>query len=154
MGTHGDENLIEVKRHLNSISKAKSIKSHILMGDFNLNKTAWPDAITSSGLEKDFIDMFNDFGLEQLITEPTHIDGNTLDILLCNKPHILSNIEVMPRDSICSSPHYSIKFKVKLNCKRLKSTKRKIYNLKKADFKSINHELIHVPWDKISLKRI
>ena len=62
---------------------------------------------------------------------------------------MVTDIELMPRGSICSSPHYSIKFKVKLACKRLKAAKRKIYNLKKADFKSLNDELSRLPWDDI-----
>ena len=149
VGSLGDENLIEVKRHLNSISRSKTIKKHIIVGDFNLSKTSWPDGNTACSIEKGFIDLFNDLGLEQLISVPTHIAGNTLDILLCNQPHILSNIEVMARDSICSSPHFSIKFKVKLNCKRLKPIKRKIYNFRKADSKAINHDLSNIPWDSI-----
>ena len=55
----------------------------------------------------------------------------------------------MPEGIVCSSPHFSIKFKVKLACKRLKSIKRKVYNLKKADFKAINYDLARVPWDSV-----
>ena len=149
VGTLGDENLAEVKRHLRSISKSKSIHKHILFGDLNLSKTLWPEAQTSCNLEKKFVNLFNDLGLEQLIAEPTHTTGNTLDLLLCNQPNIVSDINVMPQGIVCSSPHLSIKFKVKLNCKRLKPTKRRIYNLKKANFRAINEELLSVPWDHI-----
>ena len=93
--------------------------------------------------------MFYDLSLQQLISEPTHIAGNTLDLLLCNQTNIISDIEVMPRGSICSSPHYSIKFKVKLQYKRLKVSKRKAYNFKKANFKLLNDELMRFPWDSI-----
>ena len=149
VGTLGDDNLNEVTRHLKSISKAKSIHKHILVGDFNLSKTKWPIASSSCSIEKGFIDMFNDFGLQQLITKPTHIAGNTLDLLLSNQPNMITDIEIMPRGIVCSSPHYSIKFKVKLACKRLKTAKRKIYNLKKADYKSLNDELCSLPWENI-----
>ena len=55
----------------------------------------------------------------------------------------------MPQGTVCSSPHFSIKFKVKMTCKRLKSIKRKVYNFKKADSKAINDDLARVPWDSI-----
>ena len=42
VGTLGTENLSEVNRHLLSIARSKSIHKHILVGDFNLNKTTWP----------------------------------------------------------------------------------------------------------------
>ena len=134
---------------MQSISKSKSIHKNIIVGDFNLSKTSWPDGSSQCKIEKGFTDMFNDLGLEQLISEPTHIAGNTLDLLLCNQPNIISDIEVMPRGSICSSPHYSIKFKVKLKYKRLKASKRKVYNFKKANFKLLNDELMRFPWDSI-----
>ena len=59
VGTLGDENLVEVKRHLNSICRTKSIKKHIVVGGFNLSKTSWPDATTSSGIKRGFLDTFN-----------------------------------------------------------------------------------------------
>ena len=149
VGTLGTENLAEVKRHLMSISKSKSIHKHILLGDFNLSKTSWPDAQSTCGLEQSFIEMFNDLGFEQMINEPTHIAGNTLDLLLCNQPNIIHDIQILARNSICNSPHYGIKFKVKINCKRLKSRKRRVYNFKKADFKNIKNELSRLPWDSI-----
>ena len=72
VGTLGVENLAEVERHLKSISNSKSIHKHIFVGDLNLSKTSWPDAQSSCSLEKNFVDLFNDLGLVQLITEPTH----------------------------------------------------------------------------------
>ena len=149
VGTLGAENLVEVDRHLKSIAKSNSIHKHILVGDFNLNKTSWPDAQSSCSTESGFVELFHQLGFDQLISAPTHKAGNILDLLLCNQPHILSEIETLHRNTICNSDHYGIKFKIKINCKRLKSPKRRIYNLKKADFKSLNAELCRVPWRNI-----
>ena len=149
VGTLGAENLSEVDRHLKSIISSKSINKHIFIGDFNLNKTSWPLATSSCNIEKGFINLFNDLNFEQLINVPTHKAGNTLDLLLCNHPSIISDIEVLPLGSVCNSDHCSINFKVKLNCKRLKAPKRRIYNLKKADFKGLNHELNSISWKNL-----
>ena len=149
VGTLGAENLCEIRRHLQSVAASNSINRHILIGDFNLYKTSWPDGISSCSLEAGFIDLFDDLCLEQFLNIPTHKCGNTLDLLLSNSSEVVSNIEILPKDAVCSSDHFGIKFKIKLKCKRLKSPKRKIYNLKKADFKSINRDLSRIQWDNI-----
>ena len=149
VGNLEDQNLMEVDRHLRSIATSKSIHRHILIGDLNLNKTTWPEGQSTCNLQSRFVGLFNDMGFDQLINEPTHKDGKTLDLLLTNKPELITNVEVLPRNMICNSDHFGIKFNVKLDCKRLKPTKRKIYNFKKADFKSINSELLNVPWEHL-----
>ena len=149
VGTLGAENLLEVDRHLKSIARSNSIHKHIFLGDINLSKASWPNAISTCRIESGFIELFNELGFDQLINTPTHRDGNTLDLLCCNQPNIVSNIEILPRNSVCNSDHFAIKFNIKLNCKRLRSQKRRIYNIKKADFKSINNELCRIHWNNI-----
>ena len=119
------------------------------MGDFNLSKTTWPEGNSTCNKDNGFLDLFNDLGLKQLISEPTHKDGNTLDLLLCNCPEIISEVKVRAKDTVCDSDHFGINFKVKLFCKRLKGQNRKVYNFKKADFKAINNELRKIRWDKV-----
>ena len=149
VGNLGAENLLEVERHLKSLAISKSIHKHILIGDLNLNKTSWTDGLSTCSNESNFIELFNELGFDQLINEPTHRCGNTLDILLCNQPQIVSNIQLLPRNAICNSDHFGIKFCLKINCKRCKSKKRKIYNLKQADFRSINIELDRIAWGNL-----
>ena len=93
--------------------------------------------------------MFDDFGLQQFINEPTHKYGNTLDLLLSNSTELVTDIEILPKDAVCSSDHFGMKFKIKLKSKRSKPQKRKIYNLKKADFKAINRDLSKFRWDDV-----
>ena len=149
VGTLGAENLCEVKKHLQSIAVTKSINKHIIIGDFNLCKTSWPDGISSCSLESSFIDMFDDFGLQQFINVPTHKYGHTLDLLLSNSTELVTDIEILPKDAVCNSDHFGMKFKIKLKCKRSKPPKRKIYNLKKADFRAINRDLSKIRWDDV-----
>ena len=149
VGTLGAENFYEVNRHLRSLIKSKPNANHIFMGDINLSKTTWPTGNSCCTTEKLFIDLFQDINFEQLITCPTHKDGKTLDLLLTNNQSIISDLDVNSPDTPCTSDHMSIQFKLNLKTKRLKSTKRKIYNMKKADFKSINSELRNVPWEFI-----
>ena len=147
VGTLGAENLSEIERHFQSIASSKSFSKHVIVGDFNLNKTLWPDGLSSCSLETEFINLFDDLGLEQLIDSPTHKYGNTLDLLLCNSSELVCDIKLLPKDLVCSSDHFGLKFKIKLKCRRLKAPKRKIYNLKKADFHAINSDLLNINWD-------
>ena len=146
VGTLGAENLTEVKRHVLSIASSNSLHKHIFVGDFNLSNTTWPNGTSSSTDEKGYLDLFNDLGLAQFINEPTHSLGNTLDLLLCNNNQMITDVNVLPKNTICNYDHFGIKFKVKLLCKRLKNQKRRIYNFKKADFKSINNDLNSINW--------
>ena len=149
VGTLGAENLNEVTRHLRSIMKCKPNAHHVLIGDLNLSKTTWPSASTSCCLERGFIDLFHDLNFDQLINCPTHKDGKTLDLLLTNQSNLVTDINVQPSGFVCKSDHNSISFKLNLRCKKIKSIKRKIYNMKNAHFKAINQELCNVSWDYI-----
>ena len=98
-------------------------------------------------MENKFLGSFSDLNLAQFIDKPTHQLGNTLDLLLCDSPQILSNIHVQEQYEICNSDHFGISFNVNLNCKRLKGKKRKMYNFKKANWNSLNDDLNHVNWN-------
>ena len=100
-------------------------------------------------MEQGFLDAFNNHDLKQLIQEPTHDQGNTLDLLLSNCPGIIHDVVILNKDAVCNSDHLGIKFKVKICIKRLKIPKRKIYNFKKADFMAINSELSNIHWETL-----
>ena len=84
VGTLGEENLNEIDKHLKSIATRKKYKMHIVIGDFNLPSISWSNGYSSIELERRFIDLFNNLGLTQLINQPTHEKGGTLDLLFSN----------------------------------------------------------------------
>ena len=68
----------------------------IICGDFNLPHCNWESGEPTSGATKDekemlstLKDLSEEFFLKQHITSPTHIAGNTLDLLLTNSHHLL-----------------------------------------------------------------
>ena len=120
------------------------------MGDFNLSNVKWPYADNAHYItptEKLFIDCFDDFGLSQCVCEPTHVKGNTLDLLLTNSPGLISNLNISKNQAICNSDHYKISFKCKANVKLKKPPKRKIYNFKRANWDALNRDLCQVNWN-------
>ena len=104
---------------------------------------------TINHIDKLFIDSFSELGLAQCVSGPTHTKGKTLDILLTNSQHIVSNVKVSSQELICKSDHYAITFDIKSNIKNKKFTKRKIYNFKKANWDQLNRELRGVSWNAI-----
>jgi hypothetical protein len=72
-----------------------------LIGDFNLPAIDWsldqPTPATNGGqLEESFCDLVADSFLQQFISGSMHIDGNKLDLLLCNCPEIIKNVSSLP----------------------------------------------------------
>ena len=65
----------------------KSIET-ILLGDFNLPGINWETLSGSNLYENRFLDLLYDIDLFQLIKEPTHIEGNTLDLIATSCPDI------------------------------------------------------------------
>ena len=112
VGTLGHDNVNEISKHINMISNTKSIKSHILVGDFNLNAVSWDQLSSTIKLQNDFLIMFENNCLTQMISQPTHYLGNVLDMLLTDKPSIISNLNIGGHKEVVSSDHYPISFHV------------------------------------------
>ena len=146
VGTLGESNHKEIDNHLRSISRRKKYNKHIIVGDFNLSGTTWPEAQSADRIECMFIDTFNDLGFEQVIGVPTHQHGRTLDLVLTNKTGLIRNVSVLEQHTVCHSDHFAIKIDLKIKAKKLIS-KRKVYNYKKANWDGLNREINSVRWD-------
>ena len=138
--------------YFTTLIKTKKYSKLYIVGDFNfpdLTPTNWETGLTDSLLEQSFITLFSNLDLTQCIKEPTHIKGNTLDLLLTNNTHSLSDILVKPEQSICDSDHFLITFSINSITKRKKSAKRKIPNFKKANWDELNNELSDINWTSL-----
>ena len=139
VGTLGSANHTSFVDSIGSFFKSKKPKKIFILGDFNLSSADnWvPEEentmIIPNATERLFVDSFNNFGLSQCISHPTHIKGKTLDLLLTNQSQLISNLEVLEHNSVCKSDHFPITFEVKSNVKHKKPIKRKIYNFKHAN---------------------
>ena len=98
------------------LTLAANEKFLILVGDFNLPDICWSSLSGCSLPSNLFCDFVFESNLAQLITCPTHIRGNILDILLTNCDHLISRISVTkPSDSSLPSDHYLISFLIECN---------------------------------------
>ena len=88
-----------------------------------------------------------ELGHSQLINTPTHKNGNILDILFTNIPEMVNDIKVLGYKEACSTDHFAIDFKVKLDISQKMIPKRYVYNYAKADWKSLNFDLKIIDWN-------
>ena len=104
----------EFKNFLDSLSEVlDSLQTPtpnlLIAGDFNLPKAVWPSCTSGSGAtadEKRMISMLCDFSvryfLVQIVTQPTHQAGNTLDLVLTNNDSAFSFENATPTSPISS----------------------------------------------------
>ena len=81
--------------------------------------------------------------------EPTHIEGNILDLLLTNSESYIDNVIVHERDYFCKSDHFAISFSIKVRVDLKKALKRSVYNFKKGDIDGLNLALRQTNWNAI-----
>ena len=75
----------------------------LVCGDFNLPHVEWPQGVIKSSSSRDekvmleeLKDFMNEFFLQQIITTPTHKDGNVLDLLLTNNSNLIHSYHCIP----------------------------------------------------------
>ena len=150
VGTLGLDNFLEFERHFRALAIEKKLQRHFLVGDFNLNSVSWPDGHTACNLHRKFIDfLIADMGHTQLISNSTHISGNTLDLLFTNIPSLIEHVKVLGQNEACLSDHFGITFDVNLRIKYSKIPKRRMYNYRKANWDGLNSALRLINWNHI-----
>ena len=106
VGTLGALNHESIINSIKTFYKKRNPPKMFILGDFNLSSVSWP--ITegfqiSNATDKLFVDSFDELGLSQCITEPTHHKGNILDLVLTNSKPLISNLNVSQNTYIYAS---------------------------------------------------
>ena len=127
-----------------SISKLRSINNGqiLLAGDFNLPDIDWTNNAFIPGgqypaLSKKMLEIVNDFGMEQVVLEPTR-GKNTLDLFFTTNPTLVEKVTMTPG----MSDHDSIPLVI-INCKPkfIKQKPRRIFLYHKANLQALKNEL-------------
>jgi hypothetical protein len=116
-----------------AISKVLSCDSkyHLICGDFNFPEIDWALNTNPPALDF-FMDCINETNLKQFVRSPTR-GNNILDLVFCDDPQILSDIDV--REPLGESDHNMVQ--VKLN----------IPLFTKRDFRKIDFQYSRADWD-------
>ena len=147
VGTLGLENADEILKALKVLSRKKSVKKLILVGDFNLSKIDWPNGAGTSTLENIFVNGFAECGMIQCVDEATHTKNSILDLVLSKNADHIKNLKIAADSSYFFSDHYPITFDVMVKCKRRELPKRTMYNYNRADWISMISELRAIDWE-------
>ena len=123
----------QMKVELQSLS-AKSEQNILLAGDFNLPGIVWKTQSIAPKAQyvnhhTEFLDVMNDFSLEQMIEEPTRMNA-ILDLVLTNHPHRISRPSVIP--GISDHDAVYVEFAMGISAKLQKPREIKLY--RKADW--------------------
>ena len=89
---HSDDHRVPISKFFTELSNLmESVilsKEHLLvLGDFNI----YVDVSNDINAEK-FLDLLDSLGLKQNVTEPTHVDGHTLDLIITRKFELVLRI--------------------------------------------------------------
>jgi hypothetical protein len=122
-----------------------------IFGDFNLPHIDWSIPLCSkkaSVSHQTFLDFCSFHSLAQCIDCPTHLKGNTLDILLCNnnaKNILINNCVTAPP---CNTDHFLIQASISSNRQKSADPEQASYSdFKSGNYELISHLLLHLNWD-------
>ena len=139
----------------NSLSKINLTKRQNIWigGDFNLSHIDWANQTTipncpKPGLCRELLDICNDFGLEQVVTEPTR-DTNLLDLFFTSNSTLVEKSTIIPGISDHTGiPVIVMNTKPKLN----RSKPRKVFLYSKADWEQIKQDLSEISNDFVNME--
>ena len=120
----------------------------VFVGDFNAHHRVWLNSISATdrhGIAA--FDFCNLSGCVQLINEPTHHHGNTLDLLLTDVPGVVESRVVPP---LGSSDHSALSFTLKLGFKvpNVQLT-RKVFLKSRVDWHRVIDDVEGITWSNI-----
>jgi hypothetical protein len=157
----GAKVLKTVKALLKILKRFVSKQEVYVLGDFNFSNYEGPNTITTISTNtanandvttisphqplNEFILFLEKHNLHQLITSPTHIDGNILDLVITSKPQNVMAVEVLsPFTSTCD--HNMIEMQIHNAVKNdpTFTPKRNFYS---ANYTLINSYLSTIDWD-------
>ena len=115
--------------------------TNIVTGDFNLPGIDWSDGTTNEK-GRSFYEATSEKFMEQYVTEPTHTSGNILDLVLCDKEEVVSEVKTDGR--IGGSDHDLIMFKIREAAGNEK--RRAIMDFGRANFVEMRKAMTGINW--------
>ena len=103
------------------------VKTYIL-GDFNSPDIDWATLSSNCNFSSSLCDLSFQYDFSQVIDSPTHIHGNTLDLIFTNSPDSVTDIVISyDLNPVTKSDHYLISFKFQLSTTQHSITSEPIY---------------------------
>ncbi len=117
-------------------------KNSVFFGDFNLPDIEWERGI-ARGRAAELLEVAQDAMMEQLVDFPTHVKGNTLDLVLTNIPERID--KVMEAGRLGKSDHVIITTKIKVGSECEKE-KEPVPDRRRANWEAMRSALCNINW--------
>ena len=122
---------------------SSSFSKCIIVGDFNFPDIDWFALMGTSNSSSCFCNFVFDCNLSQHVSEPTHVKGNLLDLVLTSASVVVKHLTVHPLSVVDFSDHHAISF----DFSRTASTVPKcipgyVFDFCNADYESISSFLL------------
>ena len=119
--------------------------------DFNFPEIDWNSLTTTNNRSQEFLNAIQDVFLHQLITFNTRSTseltrGNVLDLLLCNYPENIANIDDI--GPVGNSDHTYIQFEILTSSSKIRSVQL-VPDFQKANFNGIQEEMETIDWNDL-----
>jgi hypothetical protein len=140
-----DEALLELDRSLQYLKSKYPNANIYLGGDFNLGDIDWQEQSVNQGpnsrsqCEK-IIDLVNDYGLNQMVEEPTYRHTSILDLFFTNTPGLVSKTYTAP--GISTNDHDLVVIETFLKAEINKKAPRKVFVFGKGDLTQIRYDMV------------
>ena len=122
---------VDLCHYLSTLSNDNKV---IILGDFNLPDINWHTLTGNTASSAKFCEFVYDNNLDQLVNEPTHHQGNTLDLVLTNCSRILHNVTIYTNTRI-PTDHFVVSFSIQVpKLSNSISKSRLVYNFRKANY--------------------
>ena len=106
----------------------------------------WSSLTATSDFSNQFCDLIFQLNLSQLIDVPTHVQGNTLDLVLTNSEHLIVSLSVDNKTSThLNSDHHKVSFNIdtSISCPA-KNPTIYIFDYPKGDYHNLCNTLLQV----------
>ena len=121
--------------NLTQVIESNPSDSTIIVGDFNLPDIQWDTLSSTSSISCAFCDFVFDNLLTQLIDQPTHIQGNILDLVLSNSNDCITNLSVASNNNWIATDHFAVTFQLSQQIHPTPTTTPKyIFDFPKANY--------------------
>ena len=115
----------------------------LTVGDFNMRGIDWDIGWSASAGENMLLDLIGDKFWTQLVRGPTHVEGNTLDLVIPSSPELVVGVETL--ECLGSGDHNMLLVSLAgPDCEQ--SSKEMIPDWSKADYDAIKVAIEKVDW--------
>lgn len=131
------------KKILDYLQSFSNLPNITILGDLNLPDVCWDGYCGVSSISQSFANLAYDLNLVQLVSQPTHRAGSTLDVVLTNT-EVFQDVQIVSDLPFSlQSDHYMVLFSITTenHNPQIKKASKQIFNYVAGDWDNTNHYL-------------